>query len=364
MDIYRFIIRGYPASTHPQFHEWQKATLVLLISASDPYSAEQKSLLELEKRKWAPESYELKDILIEERVREEGGVVLNAYVEAGNRGVYWHERLDDLAMTQKGSEVWGTGPKLNEDFIDSLIIDSGGHRVTREEAGNFKEKNADYVLGTYILELKQFEQEGLEVSTRQEKISQIFDSNLSSGPAQQIDPYQLNESDFQEYWNVVGIPVQKRIKAASKQVKSTIKRLGEENYTGGVILLNTGYLTIPHELLVSMAERYAKKDTSSISDVIVISSWTMTNGFDTVVNYGFHPHEPSSLDIVKLRDTFWSTINRMMTQMITGELDVSSGMQEPMSPTHFKIDDETFTFGVPQLESSLRKKKKRPNNTN
>ena len=321
-------------------------------------------MLELDKRKWVPESYELKDILVEERIREEGGDILDAYVEAENGGMYWLESLDDLAMTQKGKEVWGTGPNLNEDFIDLLIIDSGGHRVTREEAGNFEEKNADYVLGPYVLELKQFEQEGLEISTRQEKISQIFDRNFSNGPVQQIDPYQLNENDFQEYWEVVGVPVQKRIKAASKQVKSTINKLGEKHYTGGVILLNTGYLTIPHEFLVSMAERYAGKDTSSISEVIVISSWTLTNGFDTVVNYGFHPHEPSSPDLLKLRDTFWNTVNRMMTQMITGELDISSGMQKPMSPTHFKIEDKAFTFGVPQLESSLRKEKKRPNNGN
>nr|VFJ69165.1 MAG: hypothetical protein BECKDK2373C_GA0170839_12085 [Candidatus Kentron sp. DK] len=177
----------------------------------------------------------------------------------------------------------------------------------------------------------------------------------SDGPAQQIDPFQLNERDFQEYWEVVGVPVQKRIKAASKQVKSTINRLSENNYIGGVILLNTGYLTIPHKFLVSMAERYASKDTSSISEVIVISSWTVTNGFDTVVNYGFHPHEPSSTDLIKLRDTFWETVNRMMTKMVTGELDISSGMQEPMSPIHFKRDGKAFTFGVPQIESSLRK---------
>lgn len=154
---------------------------------------------------------------------------------------------------------------------------------------------------------------------------------------------------------MVGVPVQKRIKAASKQVKSTINRLSENNYIGGVILLNTGYLTIPHKFLVSMAERYASKDTSSISEVIVISSWTVTNGFDTVVNYGFHPHEPSSTDLIKLRDTFWETVNRMMTKMVTGELDISSGMQEPMSPIHFKRDGKAFTFGVPQIESSLRK---------
>jgi len=358
--IYRFVIRAYPAPTHPRFYEWQKATLVLFISDTEPYSAEQKSLLELDRCKWIPESYDLRDILIEDRVRAEGGAILNAYIEAVNTGTFWLESLDSLPMTQKGKKVWGTGPKLNEDFVDSLICDSGGHRVTPEEAGNFEEKNADYVLGSFVLELKQLEQEGLEVPTRQQKISQIFDRYYSDGLVQQIDPYQLNESDFQEYWEVVGIPVQKRIKAASKQVGSTMKRLGGDKYTGGVILLNTGYLSLPHDFLVSMAKRYAAKDTSSISEVIVMSSWTITNGFDTVVNYRFHPHEPISPELTRLKDAFWNAILRKMTQMITGELDISSGMQEAMSPVHFKSDGKAFTFGVPQLDSSLRKKKLGP----
>lgn len=358
MQIYRFVIRAYPSQNNPTYYEWQKATLVLFIADNEPYSAEQKSLAELEKRGWVPESFELRDILIEDSVRAEGGDVWDAYLEARRNGLFWLESLDAPPMTRKGKEVWGTGPRLNEAFVDQLISKSGGHRVTREEAGDFVEKNADYILGRYVLELKQFEQEGLEVPTRQRKIAEIFSRYSSNGPVQQIDPYHLEEDDFQEYWEVVGVPIQKRIKAASKQVKSTIKRLGEDKFDGGVILLNTGYLTVPHDFLVTMAERYAAKDTSSISKVIVISSWTITNGFDSVVNYGFHPNEPNFPDLSRLKDTFWSTVEGMMTQMITGELDTSSGLQEPISPTHFYSEGKAYTFGVPQVESSLHKEKK------
>jgi len=358
VEIYRFVIRAYPSPSHPTFYEWQKATLVLFIPDRDPCTAEQKALVKLGERDWVPESFELRDILIEDAVRAEGGGVWDAYKEAERNGLFWLESLDALPMSRKGETLWGTGPKLDESFIDGLISDSGGKRVTCEEAGDFTEKNADYILGTYVLELKQFEQEGLDVPTRQKKIAEIFDRYSSNGPVQQIDPFQLDEHDFQEYWEVVGVPIQKRIKAASKQVKSTIKRVGEDSYVGGVILLNTGYLTVPHDFLVAMAERYSAKDTSSISKVIVISSWTVTNGFDTVVNYGFHPHEPSCTELTKLKDTFWSTVESRMTQMITSELDTTSGMQEPMSPTHFYREGKAYTFGVPQLETSLRKEKK------
>jgi len=46
----------------------------------------------------------------------------------------------------------------------------------------------------------------------------------------------------------------------------------------------------------------------------------------------------------------------MMTKMVTGELDISKGMQKPMSPTHF----HRATFGIPHIEFSLSTKKKDP----
>lgn len=357
LNVHRFVIRAYPSPSHPKFHEWQKASLILFVADSDPHHAERKALSELEKRCWVPESFELRDTLIEDAVRTEGGEVWDAYLEAQKKGLFWLEELDSLPMCRKGETLWGSGPRLRESFVDDLISSSGGHRVTDEEAGGFIEKNADYVLGNYVLELKQFENEGLEVPTRQQKIAEIFERYMSEGPVHQLDPCKLSERDAQEYWEIVGTPIQKRIKAASKQVKSTINRLGVGEYQGGVILLNTGYLSVPHDFMVAMAERYAAKDTSVISKVIVISSWTITNGFDTVVNYGFHPHGPGCPELTKLKDTFWSAVTALMTRMIKGQLDPDMGLQEPMSPTHFRKGGKAFTFGVPQLESTLKKGK-------
>lgn len=358
MDVHRFIIKAYPTKDHPEFHVWQKATLLLFIGNTDPFVAEQEALEELKRRCWVPEAFEYRDTLIRAAVQEQGGEIWDAYVQAEQGSIFWLEDLESLPMCKKDEALWGTGPKLTELFVDTLIEDSGGHRLTAEEAGEFREKNADYVLGSYVLELKQFENEGLAVETRQRKIGELFQRYLGDGHVRKIDPYTLSDKDFEEYWEIVGVPIQKRVKAASKQVKTSIARLGPEKYEGGVILLNTGYLTVPHDFLVAMAERYASKDTSSIKHVIVISSWTITNGFDTVVNYGFHPHEPTSSDLKKLRDVFWATVERLMTQLITGELDPESGMQQVMSPTYFNHKGEVFTFGVPQLESSLKRGKK------
>lgn len=356
--IHRFIINAYPNEDHPKYHRWQKATLVVFVADQNPFNAEQKALDELKKRYWIPESFELRDTLIRNAVLAEGGDVWNAYLQAEKDGLFLIEFLDSIPMHEKSDEIWGTGPRLTEQFIDNLIVDSGGHRVTAEEAGNFLEKNADYVLGKYVLELKHLECEGLSVKTRQEKIAKLFQRNLPKGSLNQIDPYNLSEQDFEEYWEIIGVPIQKRIKAASKQVKATLARLNKEEYEGGIIILNTGYLSVPHDFLVTMAERYAAKDTSSIKKVIVISSWTITNGFDTAVYYGFHPNDPTCNDLCKLADTFWSTVEVFMTKMVTGELDLDSGMQEPMSPIHFDYEGAVFTFGVPHLESSFNRNNK------
>jgi hypothetical protein len=357
MKVYRFIFRAYPSETHTEFYGWQKSTLVLFIADFDPYAAEQKALNELKARNWIPESFELRDTLIRDAVLAQGGEVWDAYLQAESKGIFFMEELDSLPLCKKGEKLWGTGPRLTEKFVDNLIEESGGHRVTREEAGGFLEKNADYILGKYVLELKHLENEGLLVESRQKKIGELFKRYLSEGSVHQIDPYKLSEQDFKEYWEIIGVPIQRSIKTASKQVKATIAHLGQDKFEGGVILLNTGYLTVPHDFLVAMAERYAAKDTSSIGNVIVISSWTITNGFDTVVNYGFHPHESDCSDLHKLSDTFWATVTKLMTQMITGELDPERGAQEPMSPVYFNHEGEMFTFGIPQLESSVTRKK-------
>lgn len=329
----------------------------MFVANPDSYAAVQNALDELNHRCWVPEAIEHRDILVREAARKEGGEFWEAYLQAEQGNLFWLEDLENLPMCEKSVELWGTGPRLTETFVDNLIQNSGGHRLTAAEAGEFREKNADYVLSKYVLELKHFENEGLAVETRQKKIGELFQRYFAEGPVRKIDPYNLSDRDFEEYWEIIGVPIQKRIKAASKQVKATIARLGQEQYEGGVILLNTGYLTVPHDFFVAMAERYASKDTSSIRHIIVISSWTITNGFDTVVNYAFHPHETACSYLEKLRDVFWATIENLMTQMITGELNPESGMQQPMSPTYFNHEGEVFTFGVPQLKSSLKRDK-------
>lgn len=352
MNIFRFVLSAYPTDTHPEYHSWQRASVIIFISENDPKNAEHKAIELTKDNLWVPESFKIRDVLVRDRVEKEGGHVWDAYQKAEEEGFFFTMDLEVPAFTHKNDQVWGTGPGLNEEFIDTLITESSGHRLTEEEAANFENKNADYVLGDFVLELKQFEQEGLSVSTRQAKIAELFRPYMDNAPVQIIDPFALTAEDFQKYWEIMGVPVQKRIRKASKQVKQTLSWLNDREREGGIILLNTGYLTVPHDFLVAMAERYAAKDSSSIKHVIVISSWTLTNGFDSNIYYAFHPHNPESPELIRLKDAFWARVNQIMSNLVTGKQDHQLA-QTPMGPLSFVHEGKTFTFGIPKIESSL-----------
>lgn len=185
---------------------------------------------------------------------------------------------------------------------------------------------------------------------------EIGSSNYpTDGSAQRLDPFQLDESDFRTYLDIVGVPIQKRIQAASKQIKATIERLAPQNLRGAVILMNTGYSTIPHDFLEHLASRYSKKDSRSISEVVVISSWTITNGFDWEIRFAFSPNEPTTNCVQKLKRAFWSSIEELMSKWGHDGFVAQTNVQKPMAPVSFSSEGRIFTFGIPSVDSSIKK---------
>src|SRR6266513_2388676 len=78
-------------------------------------------------------------------------------------------------------------PRITESFIDVVIESLGWKRyvdIRDPEAG---ELNADYVSRHAILELKIFEEEGLQKSERQTKIASLCKAFASVGAAVDLD---------------------------------------------------------------------------------------------------------------------------------------------------------------------------------
>jgi hypothetical protein len=100
-----------------------------------------------------------------------------------------------------------------------------------------------------------------------------------------MDPNVLNEAERRALEELLGSPIQKQVKSASKQIRATKEKLGERGLRGGLIYLNTGYSSLQLESLGPMVERYVQKDTTHIDAVLCVSFWVATNGFDTYVMY-------------------------------------------------------------------------------
>lgn len=354
MNVRRFFIRAYPHADHPRYFQWQAASIVLFVSDEDKERAERTALEELSKRQWVPERVIRRDTLIKERVQAKGGDVWTAYQQAEAGQLFWLERLEAPAMSTKEKPLHMAPPRLSEQFMDRVIGVAGGRRLAEGEAAGFKEKNADYFLDDMVLELKDLQEEGLQSSPiRQEKLARLFSKYPADGLVRQLDPFTLSQRDFERYLDIVGVPIQKRIQAASKQIKATTQRLAPQTFKGAVILMNTGYSTIPHDFLEYLAFRYSRKDSKSISEVVVISSWVLTNGFDWEIRFAFSPQESATASIQKLKQSFWKNIDDLMSKWGSGGFVAGENVQKAMAPVSFEKDEEVFTFGVPRLDSSM-----------
>lgn len=358
MDVQRFIVRAYPSEKHEKYFPWQATTVVVLVGENNKEISQRIALKELSKRNWVPEKFIRMDTMIEELVRKEGGDLWEAYKKAQKGEIFWLEDTEEIPFSTKDKPTLMSAPRLTEEFIDRVIEGAGGHRLSKEEAAECLGKNADYILDDFVIELKDLQQEGLSVSTRQKKIAELFSKYPSDGPVQKLDPFILSDTDFKKYMDIVGTPVKKRILAANKQIKSTIKRTGLNNHKGIAILLNTGYSSIPHKFLEYLGNSYASKYTSSVEYVVIISSWTITNGFDSMVKFAFSPHEPDDESIEKLHTSFWKNINELMEEWARTGFMPQNNQQYPMKPISFELEDKHYIFGVPKIESSVPKPNK------
>lgn len=358
MEVQRFILKAHPSKEHKKYYSWQGATLVVLVGEDDKALAEHKALVEIKRRNWIPDEFIRKDTLIEHLVREQGGSLWPAYCEAKKGSIYWVEDVDDIPFSTKDNPISMSAPRLSETFVDKFVENAGGHRATAAESADFKEKNADYIFNDYVIELKDLQEEGLSVVSRQQKIAELYSKYACNDSLVKLDPSILSEIDYKEYLEIIGRPIRKRMLSASKQLKATINRLGEGKYKGIVILLNTGYLSVPHEILETLSRRYARNGSGTIHAVITITSATLTNGFDTRVNFAFSSSKPEDDEIIKLRDSFWNSINELMTIWARNGFSGDEDVQTPMQPISFEKDGSIYTLASPKIKSTVPKPNK------
>ena len=159
----------------------------------------------------------------------------------------------------------------------------------------------------------------------------------------------LPEAKRREYMDIVGGPIKTHIRSASDQIKKTKAHLQNANLHGGVILLNTGYGSLPPKLFERLVERYAKKDSRQIGAIVCISVWLITNGFDTNMNFKFYPKTSTNRTVEKIGNVFMEYVNEWMTEFARSGFTPAGLVTDPLKPIAFEQDGIIFSTVPPQI---------------
>lgn len=346
-NIQRICVRAKPKSTHPDYFEWQTASICMFIPENDKSLAVQRAREELAGRQWDFISYESKATLIEDRVRQAGGEVWEAFRSA-QKGQLLFKVFPDCFLSGDKNDKPVLPARITEKFMDYVVVDAGGRRFSEEEKRTGI-KNADYLIGGFVFELKDLQEEGLKKGEHQKKIVEIFSHYFPNKSEISIDPSILSKSDYLKYLDIIGAPIKTHIRSASKQIKDTKLLLGRPDLLGGIILLNTGFGSFPHEIFAEQVERYARKDSKQLYAVVSISVWTHTNGFDSYVFYKFSPPESEQKEVIALQEAFSKRFLQMMTDVIQGKIEKTMEMASPASPVVFEHNGIDFAWIPPRI---------------
>ena len=120
---------------------------------------------------------------------------------------------------------------LSEDRdIDFIITQAGGRRA-HEDWDRKDTKNADYVLGKSIIELKLLGDERLEKSEAQAKIGSLFGALQPDRPVVVIDPIMIQQNDLYAYATIMQGPIKGVVRSARAQLKQSRREIGEDATT-------------------------------------------------------------------------------------------------------------------------------------
>jgi hypothetical protein len=350
MSIGRVVFRGKPAMRHPHLMEWETADIVVFVMAGSRVEAVRKAKDKLTSEHWEPLEIQLCDRLVDELVRSEGGDFLALYEEAIRSGA-----AIKIFPRQWPRSAGGHLPILpiqtSEAFVDRVVERAGGVRLTEDGI----RRMADYRIGNWIFELKELKDEGLLHGSRQQKIRHLLETSLDDHNVLRLDPKTLDPGSQQRLRDIMGTPIQKQVKSASKQIRSTINILGEDGLRGGLIYINTGYSSIDMDDFGPMVERYVTKDTSQIEALLCISVVSATNGFDTQVMYRVHPVPGDNVVIESLRSAFEIEFEDMISSVLRGEKPTNAERcQKPLAPVFFASQDNMIVWDPGEVEASWR----------
>lgn len=239
---------------------------------------------------------------------------------------------------------------LTEDICNEIIEAAGGRRAYLDQAER-KKRNADYILGDSVIELKILEEEGLSKIERQRKLAEIFTALNPDRPVYVLDRGQLDLKGQRAYDRAMESPIKGAVKSAKGQLVQT--RSEFPNTKRSILLLvNNGNTALDHNEICELAGRRARNDTDDIDGVVVAGAYLHSDGFDTIALWPIQ-YVPISLDqpfpeYDALHEAFHGYADRAMTEAVRDGLsrDLTKG---PVLDTGFDLAGKTFVKPAPPL---------------
>lgn len=239
---------------------------------------------------------------------------------------------------------------LSENIFTQIIESAGGRRAYSHDDRQ-TQKNADYLLGETVIELKTLEDEGLSKTPRQSKLASLFVDLNPDRPVHVLDRDLLDPAGQRDYDRAMEGPIKRAVKTAKRQLVQSRSDFPETS--NSVLLLeNNANTALDHDEIVQLVSRRARNDTSDIDGVVVAGAYLHSDGFDTFALWPID-YVPVHLDrpfreYDALRAVFHRYAERAMTAAIVDGLsdEMTKG---PILDTGFDIDEITFVKPAPLL---------------
>lgn len=329
MKILRIIFEGFNKT------EGRFANCVLLL---DERLFSVPTVYELSVRYNYPVCSDLKiEQLIENRCVDSGGSFLECYNVAKKEGYSFTVFASYLNDASNPFKVH----RFSESDFEIIIKELGGYKIPETIV-----KTPDFLINDVVLELKDIQTDSLEVKERQNSIGIIFRN--TPGYTVNLDPLIDYGNCSAEYHRLLSATVQKHFKKASEQTKSFQQT--NKIFSAGVILINTGMYSLPHDKLKEIVEHILQRQTQTIKFAFIVSQVMQSNGFDlySVFRNGFVGDVPN--EITALKERMKKIIDYKMKEMIMSPTVTDS--ISSMSPISFLSENKIFYWNPGRIKDN------------
>jgi hypothetical protein len=160
---------------------------------------------------------------------------------------------------------------LTESACNEIMEAAGGRRAHPDHSRRGA-RNADYILGEAVIELKILEDEGLSKAERQRKLATLFTALDPDRPVYVLDRNQLDLNGQRAYDRAMESPIKGAVRSAKGQLIQSRSEFPETKRSI-LLLINNANTALDHDEIREMVGRRARNDTDDIDGVVVAGAY-------------------------------------------------------------------------------------------